>query len=60
MITSDVELSGSIKHIDVDSDTDIRVKLGVTYHCTEQFSVGISYVTLDNLDKLAIKASYYF
>lgn len=43
MLTSDFELNGHVKYLDVGEDSDTLVGVGGLFHATEQFAVGAEY-----------------
>lgn len=60
MLTDKVELTGSLKYIDIAEETDTGLSVSALYNFTTQFSAGVGYTKSDDIDGFSISAVYFF
>lgn len=59
MFSENVELSGSIKYVDIADETETAFSVSALYNFTEQFSAGVGYSKADD-DTYSVSAVYFF
>ncbi|QJR80733.1 porin family protein [Alteromonas pelagimontana] len=60
MVTDTLELSSSIRHIEIDSEGETQISVGGNYFFTQAFAVGVSYSIADDEDMMGISVRYNF
>ena len=60
MLSEKVELSGSLQYVDIADETETAFGISALYNFTEQFSAGVSYSKVDDVDTLSVSAIYFF
>ena len=60
MVSEKVELSGSLKYVDIADETETAFGVSALYNFTDQFSAGVGYSKADDVDTLSISAIYFF
>lgn len=60
MLSEKIELSGSLKYVDIADETETAFGVSALYNFTEQFSAGVGYSKADDVDTLSVSAVYFF
>ena len=60
MLSEKVELSGSLQYVDIADETETAFGISALYNFTKQFSAGVSYSKVDDVDTLSVSAIYFF
>ena len=60
LITEQIELGASIHYIDIADTTETAFSASALFNFTDQFSAGVGYNTVDDVDTLSVSAVYFF
>jgi hypothetical protein len=60
MVTDNIELSGSLGMVSIDSESDTAYDLGANYFFNESFSAGVGYSSWDDIDITSLNVRYSF
>lgn len=60
MVNNNIELSASMKYIDIDGESDTAVGVAAYYYITPQFAVSAGYSVADDVDTIGLSARYTF
>jgi len=60
LVTDNIELSGSLGMVSIDSESDTVFGLGANYFFNESFSAGVGYSSSDDIDITSLNVRYSF
>lgn len=60
MMSKQFELMGSIQYVKIEGENETGLELSALYHLNEEFSLGVAYETIGDLDTTSVKAVYFF
>ncbi len=60
MVTDNIELSGSLGMVSIDSESDTVFGLGANYFFNKSFSAGVSYSSSDDIDITSLSVRYSY
>lgn len=60
MVTEQVELTGTVKYVNIDSESDTAFSVNAFYHFNSQFSIGAGYSISSDLSGYNLSARYSF